>query len=707
MNKILYILLAAIALQLSSCENEDIIENEDSNLNSTKFTFSLNTDGSNDTLIAPKRWIMEVWDISGNNKVNCFGPDIDSHRSENSYGTFTLSLDTMKAYTCLFWADNGTPTIGNLAGSNVNYNADNLKAISLATGVDSHTKDAYFANTMVSGSNTSLSIKLKRAVAEAILIEASNNPIQDITVTYKTYSTFNILTKSMVDTDYRTFTHTFPKSEFSIIGDEKRLGSFLAFANDSETGTKIDIAVNELLTEQNDMITGVKLQPNETTNIKRNFFKDIETIKSINIAPKDDNALRVDINIEFDKAVQYHLEYWKSDDETSKTRTKSKKSDGFTSETLIFLEPKTHYIFKVIISNGSESIESKVYDFTTDALPAELARSMVMEENYLEKELSGYIVQMRSMTFNYATIFNMQGVMLWYQDMGKRIGALNFDAKTNTIACLLGETLSNSLVVNQEIVVIDLMGEQLLHKAFTDLYAHHDILHMPDGNLILVNAVPKTFDLTPLGGEKDDIVWGDGYTIVDMSGEIKEKWDCFGELSPLNDPEIMKSKKDWLHANSINFDSEGNLYMSFNWPSELWKISSKSGEVLYRIGKNGNIHIEPNGYTSGIHALISIEPNKILLLDNGNDNEISRAMIYSIDEKTKNVEVTLNVPLPSKYHTKFMGNVEIINDDLLMFNSSNTQSVVFTDYEGNIQRVLKLEDTHRAYRSIYIPEIIY
>ena len=89
-------------------------------------------------------------------------------------------------------------------------------------------------------------------------------------------------------------------------------------------------------------------------------------------------------------------------------------------------------------------------------------------------------------------------------------------------------------------VVMDLTGKKLLDKVFDKFYAHHDIRRMPDGNLILVNYTPKTFDLTERGGSKEETVWGDGYTIFDMEGNKLEEWDCFGELHPADDPNIME-----------------------------------------------------------------------------------------------------------------------------------------------------------------------
>ena len=450
----------------------------------------------------------------------------------------------------------------------------------------------------------------------------------------------------------------------------------------------------------------------------KEFKGDIEAvkfIKSIQATPKSDNALRIDINIEFKQSVTYQIEYWKSNDKTSKQITAPTESDISSKSTLILLEAETKYTFKVLAVNEYGSTTSDEYEFTTSSLPLDVPLCS-LHINDLEEEISGYILQMKGDIPGYVSIINTRGKVVWYQKMDKAVRVATFDAKTNTISCIIGGNTEQNYA-GTDLVVINLIGEVLLHKKFNKFYGHHDIRRMPDGNLIVVNFVPKAFDLRKHGGTQNEIVWGDGYTIFDMKGNIVEAWDCYGELNPIDDPRIMEMlpvqgedgqknvfyKDDWLHANSVNFDSEGNIYMSFNWRSELWKIERSTGTVLYRVGKQGNIDISPDGYAEGMHSVEALEPNKVLLLDNGLTSQTTRAMIYSIDEKSKTAKVTLNTVLPINYSSPYMSNVQIINENILVFGLTLSKSIVFTDYKGNILRTLS--NSIYSYRSIYIPKI--
>lgn len=440
-----------------------------------------------------------------------------------------------------------------------------------------------------------------------------------------------------------------------------------------------------------------------------------ELIRAIQVAPKSDNVLRMDVNIEFRQAVDYQIEYWKSDDEASKKTTALAEADGSSTSTLVLLEPETEYTFKVKASTGAASTVSEGYTFTTSSLPSGVpVYSMPIDK--MEEDLPGYILLMKTDKPGYITMVDTKGNIVWYQNMEKAVRVASFDEKTNTISCIIGAYAEKDYTGN-EIVVMDLTGKRLLDKVFDKFYAHHDIRRMPDGNLILVNYTPKTFDLTERGGSKEETVWGDGYTIFDMEGNKLEEWDCFGELHPADDPNIMEMvpvtsvlenpiwyKDDWLHANSVNFDSEGNIYMSFNWRSELWKIERKTGKVLYRVGKEGNVDMSAAGYANGMHSVDPLKPNEVLVFDNGIYNHLSRALIYSVDEKARKAEVAMEVTLP-EYSSPYMSNVQILNDNLLMFGSTQTSTVVFTDKKGTVLRTIL--GLHQSYRSVYIPEIAY
>jgi len=435
-----------------------------------------------------------------------------------------------------------------------------------------------------------------------------------------------------------------------------------------------------------------------------------ELIKSIQASVKENNALRVEIDMEFRYEVDYQITYWKESDESAKRTTISKNSDTNGSiETLVFLEPATKYNFEVQANTGKAHTTSDIYSFTTGSLPSDVP-VYTLETDNMTNDLTGYIMQVSGNLPGYITFCTTKGTVVWYEDMGEPVRVANFDTLTNTISCLIGIPSPESFYrLADKIILMDIFGNKMLDRSVSAdwiAYPHHDIRRMPDGNLILVENAVDTFDLSAYGGSTKEPVWGDGYAIIDASGNIIERWNCFSELNPQDDASIMSKRKDWLHANSVNWDSDGNLYMTYNKVSELWKIDSSTKKVLYRVGKEGTVALDASGYATGLHAPVPISPDLVLCLDNhGGTDGGSRAIIYSVNTSSKTADVPLSMSYPLKYSTADRGNVEKINDNLLMFGSTLGYAVVFSDMDGNILRVIRR--LHISYRSNFYADIHY
>ena len=198
---------------------------------------------------------------------------------------------------------------------------------------------------------------------------------------------------------------------------------------------------------------------------------------------------------------------------------------------------------------------------------------------------------------------------------------------------------------------------------------------------------------------------------MNTQGEIVKKWSCFDHLNPLDHPNITtkKVKEDWIHANSIDQDSEGNYYMTTNRDSELWKINGRTGELVYRVGENGTIKPTANLLSHGIHCAVVQSPNEVLVIDNARENKTtgSRALIYKVNEHSKTVSVPLEVALPKGQFSTTRSNVQFIDNQHVLFALSTQKQVIITNRNTTpeIYRTLLLPQTF--YRVTYIPTIQY
>ena len=428
-----------------------------------------------------------------------------------------------------------------------------------------------------------------------------------------------------------------------------------------------------------------------------------ELIKRVEATVSENNTLRMQISIEFKKAVTYEIEYWKKEMPENSRMTLSRQADGLTSTMLVLLEPSTEYCFRIHAKSNNAQTVTDSYEFTTEGLPGNIPDYSLTVDN-MEEDLDGYILMCKRDRPGFITLCDPKGVIVWYESVPEGVRVATYDPATNTITGITGSSSLKSYA-GTGILVIDLFGNRILDKNIESLHAHHDSRRLPDGDIILVNYVPRTYDLTSQGGGSEETVWGDGYTIMDIEGNIKAQWDCFDELDPREDSRIMSTKGDWLHANSVTYDANGNYYMTFNKISQLWKIDPDNGDVFYRVGPNGNVKIPEQYEADGLHAPYPLAEDRILVLDNGKSSGISRALIYEIDAATMTGSVTKEVALPHEYSSQNRSNAYIISDDLIVFGSSSAGAAIFTDHEGTVKRVIKC--TYLPYRAEYIPELNY
>ena len=431
---------------------------------------------------------------------------------------------------------------------------------------------------------------------------------------------------------------------------------------------------------------------------------------------ESENPLRIPVSLTFNQPCSYQIEYWKKDaPAVSGTTRVFESADGKGTATVMFLYPDSVYEFRVKIIAGEKSYYSETAEFQTGSLPTGIPEYTVAS-NYPSQEIPGYIFQWQATAPGWVLFCDTDGKIVWYEKLEMAARQVTFDPPTRTISMLLGfKTSSNDPKFQRwckKVVVMDLEGNRsvdFLTAPDNIDFPHHEIKRMPDGNIAVLCGTPRVFDLTSIGGDANTTVYGDGIKI--FSPDFKTvlwEWDCFQVLDPLRDEylDAVLRQNDLIHANSIGWDSEGNLYFTVNFLNELWKIDRNTRKVLYRVGDYGDIELPENGHASGLHAAEPLAPNKVLCLDNGSDKGVSRAVIYEVDPAAKRAAVTLSVELPADLSSRDRSNALLIRDgSMVFFGSTMGYCNVFTDLQGNVLKVLKR--TKISYRSYYFEKVEY
>lgn len=461
---------------------------------------------------------------------------------------------------------------------------------------------------------------------------------------------------------------------------------------------------------------------------------DIGTIEIIDALDK--NALRIILTVETAKDLDSYIRYWEYTGSDSlpadslflySPLCKNKKAHELM---LVNLKPDTRYNFNVVIQDQKCKTYSKTYDFTTKRQPPWIPY-YPENNNLTDVSFNSYIHFHRKNKPGYLYIIDDSGTLVWYKTLPFTIKVSKFTKASTFLNILADDTLKFSR--GNKLAEVDLFG-QLLYKYDADekgsnLLFHHEIDLDENGNINTLIYSKRVFDLSEVGGSEADTVQGDGILIMDKNDSILWEWSVFDVMHPKDYANILNEKDDWLHANAFCKDTDGHFIISFRNSSEIWKVSRDTGEIIWKLGgDNDQFNLPDSLKFNGQHNVQITENGLLRILDNGNllvkpglvdelhDNKAyfdfmkdklkgfqSRQLVFDIDDKNKKAVLVENIVFPKEFMSKSQGSSSAINDSLIMFCSTNTNSIIFTNSKGELRGKVAL--TFDSYRAQYIPEL--
>ncbi|KAF2335021.1 aryl-sulfate sulfotransferase [Flavobacterium daemonense] len=434
------------------------------------------------------------------------------------------------------------------------------------------------------------------------------------------------------------------------------------------------------------------------------------SITNINIGTHSNNELKIQIDVTTKDDVQVYAEYWADEKGTEHKITSPISKTGFKhSLVLCNISPETNYNYQLVTIQDGEKNTSKIYTFKSRKLPEWLQKQFkancpkpeLLPENFKK----GFMLLAKRETPGTAYIVDYKGNLRWYHTVeGTGFKVAHF-TKDQTILSILG-TNDEPTSYGSEILEINLQGDTLTHikKGQGDLKQsiHHEILKKSANEIVTITVDQKIMDLTSIGGKKRDTINGDGILILDKKGKKIWKWSVFDELDPMKDKDLLKTKKDWTHANSLNYDTDGNFLLSFYNNGQIWKIDSKTGKVIWKLGKGGTMKMAPDSNFSQAHAAHINQEGSLLFFDNGVDKKQSSVFALKINEKDNSVNLDYQIKLPKDIYNDRMGSAYMINKDLFLVCCSKRHITVLINKKGVL--LWALESEIPPYRTQFIEE---
>lgn len=189
------------------------------------------------------------------------------------------------------------------------------------------------------------------------------------------------------------------------------------------------------------------------------------------------------------------------------------------------------------------------------------------------------------------------------------------------------------------------------------------------------------------------------------------EWNAFGRI-PVTDAtadiDLRQRTIDYIHANSISRDTDGDMIISCRHLDEIIKIRRADGSIVWRLGgvgsKNRQFRIINDDHDSvqGFshqHTAVRTRRGTIMMFDNGNLKPIqkSRVVEYALDTVAMTAtRVWSYTPDPPLYSPSQGSVQELENGNILIGYSSTNDSRVAEEVDRNGAVVVQVRNTSQV-----------
>jgi arylsulfate sulfotransferase len=433
-------------------------------------------------------------------------------------------------------------------------------------------------------------------------------------------------------------------------------------------------------------------------------------ILNVAIGSYHGNALIIKVDIETNTDSDVIVSYWTNQNGVQSKVNYTPVSKDATTHSIFInnISPDTAYNFQVVSTLNKSSKKSKIYTFKTPILPGcvrDEYRVACESPGLLPQEFKkGFMLLSKKETPGLAYIVDYKGNLRWYHSLVETGFKMVRFTKEQTIIAILGKE-KEPTIYGSEILEVNLKGDTLTHLKIGDgdfkFQIHHEILKKSPNEIATIFVDKRVMDLRSVGGKIKDTVTADGIIIFDRKGKQLWKWSVFDDMDPLKEKDILKKKIDWVHANSLNYDKDGNFIISFYNTGQIWKVDAHTGKVIWKLGNGGTLKMPVACSFSNSHAVHYNKDGNLMFFDNGVDKEQSSIIAYSINDKTKEVKVNLDIILPKDIYSDRMGSAYSIDGKTFLACSSKRRMSVLVNLKGDI--LWTIESTI-PYRVQFIPE---
>lgn len=238
----------------------------------------------------------------------------------------------------------------------------------------------------------------------------------------------------------------------------------------------------------------------------------------------------------------------------------------------------------------------------------------------------------------------------------------------------------------------------------------HEFLLTPQGTA-LITCYPRIrrANLSRVGGASNGQVFESIIQEIDVStGKLLLEWRSLEHIPVTDSYAPPGGVYDYIHANSIDLTPDGQLLVSARNTFALYKLSRRSGGVVWRLGgKRSNFGLGWAARFAWQHDARQLADNVITLFDDGagllRTHPRSRGVVLELDTAHRSVRLRQAYRHPGAVLSYSMGNMQTLpNGNVIVCWGSVGLTSEFSP-DGSLMTDLWLPWGHDSYRGYRFP----
>jgi hypothetical protein len=233
---------------------------------------------------------------------------------------------------------------------------------------------------------------------------------------------------------------------------------------------------------------------------------------------------------------------------------------------------------------------------------------------------------------------------------------------------------------------------------------HHEFLITPEDTALITiyNKLPRD---RALGDDPADGNVLDGIVQeIDIdSGEVLFEWHS---LEHVELDEAYTKPFDYFHINSIDVYDEDHLLISSRNTCAVYKISRKTGEIVWRLGgRKSDFEMGPGTVTAFQHDARRHPDGTISTFDNGNVNKVeqSRGIVVEVDEDAMSARLAREYTHPDELLCETQGSVQVLPNGNVFVGWGSEPIYSEFDRDGQLLFSAAFPTESETYRAFRLP----